>query len=133
MKRLLYLLPLMLFACKKDKTPVSLGTLGGQWVLYQYWNSPGSGPVIWHPATSNKTIYFNADLVFHSNKSNEDHYILIHSPYGAQKDTLLQIYQKGKSDTTSYGLRYTSDTLVLSLIGCIEGCKEKFIKLPPVQ
>ncbi|SEW25995.1 hypothetical protein SAMN05428988_3706 [Chitinophaga sp. YR573] len=130
MKCTLYIpiLCLILFACKKDEkhTPTSTEALQGMWRLYQYWNSPGAGPVVWTPATENKTIYFSPDLSFHSYTTNQDHYL-----FTPGTDTsLLKIYKQGTTDTSSYFVKVTPDTLVLNFLGCIEGCSEKYIRQP---
>jgi hypothetical protein len=128
MKRILYIFPilcLILFACKKDDKHTPAGELEGMWRLYQYWYSPGAGPVVWAPATENKTVFFNTDLVFHSNVINGDHYLLTPGT-----DTLLKIYKQGTTDTAYYFVKVTPDTLVLHFLGCIEGCSEKYIRQP---
>lgn len=146
MKRVLYLLPLVLLVfsgCFKDKQepeiiidpftyvpgiriPATAGNLVSSWNIYETYASIGTGEINWmRDSTSKTSIQFYQDFRYVSNKNYKNTYKID----AFAIDTILTVYKKGTTDSSRYLIRalYT-DSLILGTFDCIEGCGEKYIR-----
>src|SRR3954463_8161137 len=138
MKHIFYLLPVLflsIIACDNKKNTDDLHTvcpasaiLQGPWKLNAYWNSPGSGDLTWYPATQQVSISFGGNNIFSSSRDKFDRYYTTEVKYDNVTDTILKLYKKGTTDTSSYVMKINRDTLVMFYIGCFEGCAEQYAR-----
>ena len=123
-KKLLYLLPLLIAgACNKSATYYNTG-LAGKWQLTEYFISPGDAGA-WHQATGIETITFNSDKSFESSDgayNNAIGFTIIDSA----KLAFILPTQMPSTMECYYTIQDNGATLILSPVGCIEGCSNKY-------
>lgn len=115
-------------SCKKDNATSSGNTIVGIWYAYQYWISPGGGPVEWQPfEPPGQTIYFGSDGKFVGSSS---FYTDVSSYQLVDSNTIK--FQPINLPSGYSLMGYQLDTLNQELLlwpkdpFCIEGCEYKF-------
>lgn len=137
MKLLYCLLPVLLLtviACKKDNTkplPAAFSSLEGKWQLHATYASIGGGGTDWKDVIEQIFVTFKSNGAYNHNLTDTRNRFILISDYMQTGESLLKLYKQGSSDTdtASYFMKLTQDTLILNYIGCIEGCGEKYVRV----
>lgn len=130
MNKLLYVclaFTLLAFKCEKRlNTSPNNEEILGSWKLKETWMNPGGGPDIIQPAASN-------DLLLSLNNdgtviSNIDHYRQ-YARFRIVDHQKLAFIKKGSNHKDTVFYSFTSTSLRLARMGCIEGCGDVFIAI----
>ena len=113
-------------ACNKSAITFQNNGLSGKWQLTEYFISPGDGGS-WHlPGNSTeRTIEFYADKSF---KSSDSAYggAIGYNIIDSNRMEFILPTQVSSTLECYYEVKDNGATLILSPVGCIEGCSDKY-------
>jgi len=128
MKRIITiaLLGTIFFSCEKSSNAIQNEGIIGKWQLTEYFMSPGDAGA-WYPADNSilHTIEFKADGSFISSDAAYEGAIGYRQSDSTKINFILPT--QIPSETECYfQLQDNNQTLILSPVGCIEGCSNKY-------
>lgn len=115
---------IILLACNKSAPSYYNSGLVGKWQLTEYFISPGDAGK-WYPATGVNTIEFSSDKSFKSSNGAYNNAIGFTIIDSAKLEFVLPTQVPSVMECY-YAIEDNGATLVLSPIGCIEGCSNKY-------
>lgn len=125
-KIFLFAILVSFIACNKSSTPFQNTGLSGKWQLTEYFMSPGDAGA-WYPADHSKehTIEFSTDNSFLSSDSAYNRAIGFNIIDSNRLEFILPT-QVSSTLECYYQVKDNGATLLLSPVGCIEGCSNKY-------
>ena len=122
-------LSFLIAGCEKNNEKGSRELIS-KWIETEHYYSIGV-PGEWRPteAADAEIIESKNDNVFYSsiNKKLNRHQIITNTGNTTPK---LKLFEEGKTDTTYWVINeITQNSLTVGVIGCIEGCGKKFVRV----